>query len=217
MASLVCAIDDPIVLDKFERVSRQIDDFHLIVVGGDPREIGARLAGATAEAFCFAPISVDRMLRLRHAVCASQGPGPSMRGAVTIAGPDPAFVHYVLGYGIDDVLDTALPDAEFAAAVSSFVHGTKMACAPLLLPEVDVLHSVMHGAIDYADETDRRLVQLISVGYADREIGLILGFSHQALRNRISHLMLRSGIRNRTQLAARYTFESINRGIAGQP
>ena len=42
-------------------------------------------------------------------------------------------------------------------------------------------------------------------------------FSHQVIRNRISHVLIRSNLRNRTQLDARYTFESIERGAIDQP
>nr|ABM53606.1 conserved hypothetical protein [uncultured bacterium CBNPD1 BAC clone 2089] len=217
MASLVCAIDEPDLIAKFSRSAVDLHNLDLLFVGSDPLSVKVHVAEATVCGLCIPPMPVDRMLRLRHAVYGSRDDGANLRSVIAVERPDPAFVHYVLGYGIDDVFDTSVPDAEFAAQLATFAGGRLRACADQLVAGVDLPITVMDGVIDYADEMDRKMVRLISVGYTDREIGEIIGFTHQAMRNRISHLMLRSGIRNRTQLAARYTFESINRGIAAQP
>jgi two-component system response regulator DevR len=50
------------------------------------------------------------------------------------------------------------------------------------------------------DDTDREIIELLSVGLSDREIALGVHLSLQAVRNRVSSMLERSGCVNRTQL-----------------
>lgn len=50
------------------------------------------------------------------------------------------------------------------------------------------------------DELDLQIVELLSVGSSDREIALAVHLSLQAVRNRVSAMLERSGCVNRTQL-----------------
>ena len=49
---------------------------------------------------------------------------------------------------------------------------------------------------------------MITAGYSDKEIAEVMHYSHQTIRNRVSHLLLQSGARNRTQLAVKYATAS---------
>ena len=55
--------------------------------------------------------------------------------------------------------------------------------------------------IDYRDETDRRITELVALGRTDRDIADTLFLAEHTIRNRLSRLMTRSEIMNRTQLA----------------
>jgi DNA-binding NarL/FixJ family response regulator len=58
---------------------------------------------------------------------------------------------------------------------------------------------------------------MIVAGYTDREIADVLHFSHQAVRNRISRLLMRSGIRNRTQLASTFLLGRLSIALDQEP
>jgi DNA-binding NarL/FixJ family response regulator len=54
---------------------------------------------------------------------------------------------------------------------------------------------------DITDETDRKILLLISQGKFDKEISQELFLSVQTIRNRVSRILTESGARNRTHLA----------------
>jgi DNA-binding NarL/FixJ family response regulator len=58
------------------------------------------------------------------------------------------------------------------------------------------------------DDTDLEIIELLSVGLSDREIALGVHLSLQAVRNRVSSMLERSGCVNRTQLG--WAFSSRN-------
>lgn len=55
--------------------------------------------------------------------------------------------------------------------------------------------------IIFRDEIDLQIVELVTIGRTDNEIANILCFAEHTIRNRLSRLMSRSSIANRTQLA----------------
>jgi DNA-binding NarL/FixJ family response regulator len=58
---------------------------------------------------------------------------------------------------------------------------------------------------DITDDTDRKILLLISQGKFDKEISQELCLSLQTIRNRVSRILTESGARNRTHLAVLYT------------
>lgn len=51
------------------------------------------------------------------------------------------------------------------------------------------------------DDIDRRIIAYITMGLSDREIGAKVHLSSQTVRNRVSRMLDRSHVQNRTQLA----------------
>lgn len=58
-----------------------------------------------------------------------------------------------------------------------------------------------HFPIDKLDETDRKMLELLTLGYTDRKIANEVCLSLQTVRNRISRMLKRMKLANRTQLA----------------
>lgn len=52
-----------------------------------------------------------------------------------------------------------------------------------------------------SDSDDRDILDLVCIGLSDRDIATTIHMSHQTVRNRISKMLTRSGVTNRTQLA----------------
>lgn len=58
-------------------------------------------------------------------------------------------------------------------------------------------------AIEMRDDVDRDIVDLVSLGLADREVAAAVHLAEQTVRNRLSRILEHSGLKNRTQLAMR--------------
>ena len=63
--------------------------------------------------------------------------------------------------------------------------------------------------VDQLDETDRKMLELLTRGYTDRQIAGEVYLSLQTVRNRMSRLLQRFHLENRTQLALH--MERLNR------
>jgi DNA-binding NarL/FixJ family response regulator len=55
------------------------------------------------------------------------------------------------------------------------------------------------------DDTDYAILELVCVGLRDQDIAEVLGYSIQAIKNRISLMLARAGSPNRTQIASQFT------------
>ena len=217
MVTLACVISDADLAERIASVMKSESDAHTLVVGTDSTTVSRLAASRRIDALCFLPMSPAELLRVRQIFVKSHAEETPVRTALLVQHSDAALVYHALGYGIDDVVTLSESDEGLRADLTTFATGSARVCEPLIAAAVPVPHPIIQGVIDYADAVDRQIVTLVSIGYADREIAEILHYSNQVIRNRVSHIMLRSGIRNRTQLSARHTFEAIESGFRGRP
>lgn len=169
-----------------------------------PAAVRTALAGTQITAALLCPLALPRFLEMRVALNVSSGIGREPRIVIAAPNVDSAYVYRAFSFGANDVIDISRNDGHVAESLNAALSGGRPAYAAYLVGEVDTQGDVTSLRIDYADEVDRRIVPMIVAGYTDREIADILHFSHQAVRNRISRLLMRSGIRNRTQLASAF-------------
>ena len=217
MVTLALVVDDGLLSERMQSVLDRHPAVAALFSGTNSQDISQLVASHAIDAVCFVPMSPAELLRIRRVIVGSLPHGSIVRTALLADRCDATLVYHALGYGIDDVVDLSTDEDRLRAQLTTFATGDSRACESFIVAPVPVPHSVIHGLINYADQVDRQIVSLISVGYTDREISEILHYSHQLIRNRVSAVMLRSGIRNRTQLSARHTFESIEGGALGQP
>jgi DNA-binding NarL/FixJ family response regulator len=64
-----------------------------------------------------------------------------------------------------------------------------------------------------ADDIDREILNLVSVGMQDADIAAVIHASPQTVKNRISAMLERSGLRNRTQLALMHTNQAVGDAV----
>ncbi len=169
-----------------------------------PAAVRTALAGTQITAALLCPLALPRFLEMRVALNVSSGIGREPRIVIAAPNVDSAYVYRAFSFGANDVIDISRNDGHVAESLNAALSGGRPAYAAYLVGEVDTQGDVTSLRIDYADEVDRRIVPMIVAGSTDREIADILHFSHQAVRNRISRLLMRSGIRNRTQLASAF-------------
>lgn len=65
-----------------------------------------------------------------------------------------------------------------------------------------------------ADDLDREILDLVCVGMRDADIAEVVHASLQSVKNRISTMLRRAGLRNRTQLAWIYANDAIASAVA---
>lgn len=128
-------------------------------------------------------------------------PGPPPRTVLGVCPLDDMHKVEAAYHGFDDVVDlgrradSILVDLVNVARGGSSLDRDALwtrVSRPLARPEV--LSSPQ-------DDLDRRIIDLICIGLPDKEIAEVTHHSHQTIRNRISGLLQRTGLSNRTQMA----------------
>jgi DNA-binding NarL/FixJ family response regulator len=108
-------------------------------------------------------------------------------------------------HGFDDVVDAKDLDApldEFVERLEKVVTAPADGSAPELIDVytlVDKARTLATG-----DSIDERIVDFVAQGLADKQIAKAMGLSVQTIRNRVSRMLIDSGLRNRTELAVQY-------------
>lgn len=118
---------------------------------------------------------------------------------------------------VDDETDAAVVDGYEAGAIAIVsknrpvkeLHKIVLDAAanvPLLTPATvrsakQRLTETGYVWVDQLDETDRKMLELLTRGYTDRKISNEVCLSLQTVRNRISRLLKKLKLSNRTQLA----------------
>lgn len=204
MAVVACVIDDVDLRTRLARIVSMRPGTTVVESDCSPAAVRTALAGTQVTAALLCPLALPRFLEMRVALNVSSGIGREPRIVIAAPNVDSAYVYRAFSFGANDVIDISRNDGHVAESLNAALSGGRPAYAAYLVGEVDTQGDVTSLRIDYADEVDRRIVPMIVAGYTDREIADILHFSHQAVRNRISRLLMRSGIRNRTQLASAF-------------
>jgi DNA-binding NarL/FixJ family response regulator len=204
MAVVACVIDDVDLRTRLARIVSMRPGTTVVESDCSPAAVRTALVGTQITAALLCPLALPRFLEMRVALNVSSGIGREPRIVIAAPNVDSAYVYRAFSFGANDVIDISRNDGHVAESLNAALSGGRPAYAAYLVGEVDTQGDVTSLRIDYADEVDRRIVPMIVAGYTDREIADILHFSHQAVRNRISRLLMRSGIRNRTQLASAF-------------
>lgn len=145
---------------------------------------------------------------LEVAGCRATGCGPA-RVVIATRNVDDVFRVQVIHRGFHDYLDLDQPPRDLLENLAE-IHGRAPAQSfeylwnsvplpPLVATPGDVPH----------DDIDRSILDLISVGMQDADIAGVVHVSTQTVKNRISTMLSRSGLRNRTQLAWSYSNQTV--------
>lgn len=114
----------------------------------------------------------------------------------------PATVYGLLAFGVDDVVELTDDVESFARDLADAVDARRLVCASHLVGGVLPPPPLVGRRIVSRDPVDEAIVELVAAGYTDREIAEVMHYSHQSIRNKLSRILMESGLRNRTQLAA---------------
>lgn len=99
-------------------------------------------------------------------------------------------------HGFRGSVDFKYPARDVVRELEGLRNGTASAAhEPVPCPETKPRGAVCHDSID------RRIAAYLTMGMSDREIGAKVHLSSQTVRNRVSRMLERSHVVNRTQLA----------------
>lgn len=93
------------------------------------------------------------------------------------------------------------PSAELVQSIRDAAAGLQLINPTQVRVAAKRLNSVPLNALSILDATDREIAHLVSQGLTDKDIAATLHFSVQTVKNRISKILSRIGVANRTQLA----------------
>ncbi len=104
-----------------------------------------------------------------------------------------------VGQSFDDSIDVTRPREEVVSKLADIINTSRQLC---LEKEASPRGNRNKGIyIDLRDDIDRQIVEHVAQGLSDREISGALFLAEHTVRNRLSRLMTRSDITNRTHLA----------------
>jgi DNA-binding NarL/FixJ family response regulator len=112
-------------------------------------------------------------------------------------------------HGFADFVDLGTSSGQFVADLSDSIAGrSRLRDDPLwrLISRPAYIGDVT-GLVDNA--TDKEIVELIRMGVSDNDIAECLFLSPQTVRNRVSSMLHRAGLSNRTQMAWAYTNQAL--------
>jgi DNA-binding NarL/FixJ family response regulator len=107
--------------------------------------------------------------------------------------------------GMFDVIDLSLPARQLISHLHSISLGNSSLSKSDLWRRVPRPSKVADITTVPQDTTDLSILELICIGYRDQDIAEVLGYSVQAVKNRLGAMLKRSGVSNRTQLAWQFT------------
>ena len=209
MVKIACVVDEEDVRNRLAGVlqceSNKWVEFTMTDRAGLPRALDE----LCPDVVCVKRIPLREWFSLLHEVEDRCTCSKRPRLVLLAHQVDSAYVYRVLSYGFDDVVDIGMNDEAVLAALEAASDPKRQACEQWLVGGIDLPPSLVDSPIAYADQLDYRIAGMIAAGYTDREISEAIHFSYQAVRNRVSALLCRSGLHNRTHLASRYTIDRL--------
>ena len=112
-------------------------------------------------------------------------------------------------HGFFDILDVGRPPDEVAASVGRIGEGQSALDSDPIWLRVPHPPTPADMSLGPRDQTDLDILELICVGSRDSDIAEIVALSLQRVKNRISAMLDRTGLENRTQLAWQFTNQQL--------
>lgn len=124
---------------------------------------------------------------------------PGMKTIILTAYPHPHLTESALQHGVDGVLLKTIDGESILMAIAAVLEG-RTYIDPALVPSV-VESLRRKSTAEIGDDTDARILSLLTRGSTNKEIAVSLGLSEKTIRNRLSRIYRRMGIGNRTEAA----------------
>jgi DNA-binding NarL/FixJ family response regulator len=194
---LLIGDDDPLIREALEIIFSRDGDFTLLASASNGRDAAeACLAGRVDVAL------LDIRMPVLDGIAAAEKirAGSKTRILLLSTFHDPDLVQRAVAAGASGYLLKGCTKEEIKQAVL-LVHSGHTVFHSEVFDEVKAGSRNSPGDISFLSERERDLVKLIAEGYSNRQAAEELGISEGTVKNHISGILDKLGLRQRTQIA----------------
>ena len=197
---------DSEITDRCIAIASKVQGCEIVGISHDPFEVRRLVEAGSVDLVVHSSMSLRTLLGVAQVLGECKACGDPPRSVIIARNIDRAYVYGALALGADDVIEFHQDDESLTSAVMASTLTGQRSCQRFLVGNVEPAPALSAVSIADLRGVDLKIVRLVSMGYADREIAGLLNFSHQTIRNKISRLLEANGLRNRTQLGMAYIF-----------
>lgn len=138
---------------------------------------------------------------------------PQPRIIVCAAEPSNLMKVQAFHHGVFDLIDTSHGAAHVAEQLSDIATGVSTLNTDRLWNVVNKPHVISDLSNIPEDDFDTVILELVRIGLSDTDIGKVIFLSTQTVRNRVSAMLHRAQLDNRTQLGWFYTSQVMTKEV----
>ena len=208
MIKVLIADDQELIRQSLQIVLNACEDIEVVATAQNGREVLAAVR-RTAPDGVLMDIRMPEMDGIQCTKILKEN-DPGLRILVLTTFDDDQFVYQALKHGACGYLLKGVSMEELANAVrtaakgGSMIHPTVASKVLRLFAQMaqsDLRIEVAAGGAEELGRTERRIVEQVGRGLSNREIAQVLGLSEGTVRNYLSTILGKLGLRDRTQLA----------------
>ena len=208
MIKVLIADDQELIRQSLQIVLNACEDIEVVATAQNGREVLAAVR-RTAPYVVLLDIMMPEMDGIQCTKILKEN-DPGLRILVLTTFDDDQFVYQALKHGACGYLLKGVSMEELANAVrtaakgGSMIHPTVASKVLRLFAQMaqsDLRIEVAAGGAEELGRTERRIVEQVGRGLSNREIAQVLGLSEGTVRNYLSTVLGKLGLRDRTQLA----------------
>lgn len=207
--AVLCVSNNERHRDLVASYAARTEGIEMFFAGTAVDEVASLCDEVAPQVICFSRLTLSKWLHMFSALELVYSDTPLPKLVLISENIEATYIYRILSYGFDDVVDTDSPNVALDDSLRAGVDPNERACSKQIVRGVDPLGNFRSKPLVYSNLVDYRIAGMVAAGYTDREIADVVNFSHQVVRNRISAMLLRSGIRNRTHLAFYFLVEKL--------
>lgn len=208
MIKVLIADDQELIRQSLQIVLSACEDIEVVATAQNGREVLSAVR-RTAPDVVLMDIRMPEMDGIQCTKILKEN-DPGLRILVLTTFDDDQFVYQALKHGACGYLLKGVSMEELANAVrtaakgGSMIHPTVASKVLRLFAQMaqsDLRIEVTAGGAEELGRTERRIAEQVGRGLSNREIAQVLGLSEGTVRNYLSTILGKLGLRDRTQLA----------------
>ncbi len=208
MIKVLIADDQELIRQSLQIVLSACEDIEVVATAQNGREVISAVRRTSPDVVLM-DIRMPEMDGIQCTKILKEN-DPSIRILVLTTFDDDQFVYQALKHGACGYLLKGVSMEDLAEAIrtaakgGSMIHPTVASKVLRLFAQMaqsDLRIEVTTGGAEELGRTERRIVEQVGRGLSNREIAKALGLSEGTVRNYLSTILGKLGLRDRTQLA----------------